>query len=373
MNKFLVWSGALLALVGVGGASFWLGARQSASPAVPTTKAATPAASSVATAVEVFQVKPVKLAQSITAVGSLRSDESVTVRPEVSGRIAEILFREGERVQQGTTLIRLDAAVQRAELAQAEANLSLSKSKLERAGDLQKQGFVSSQSREEAENNYRVAQAAYELSAARLTKLEIKAPFSGVMGLRLVSIGDYVKDGQDLVNLEGIDSLKVDFKVPEVYLRQVAVGQALQIGLDAFPNQFYQGRVLAINPLVDQNGRSMVIRAVVKNAGAKLRPGMFARVLLLLNESHNSLAIPEQSLIPVGDEQFLFRVVDGRAQRTKVLIGQRREGQVEVLQGLSTGDQVVTAGQLKLRDGATVKVVAAPEPVVGDTKKERES
>ena len=374
MRKVLPVAGFVVALFTVAGGAYWLGKNQpgdiggkAASTSAANTKGGAGGAAA-AIAVEIVKVRTTRLAQSITAVGSLRSDESVVIRPEIAGRVAEILFSEGSRVQRGAPLIRFDASVQRAELAQADANLSLSKSKLERALDLQRKGFISSQAKDEAENNYRVTQAAYDLSAARLTKLEIKAPFSGIVGLRSISVGDYVKDGQDIVNLEGVDPLKVDFKVPEIYLKQVRVGQALQIALEAFPNQNFDGRVFAINPLVDANGRSIVIRAVVKNGEARLRPGMFARVLLLLNENRDSLTVPEQALFPVGDDQYVYRVVDDRAQRVKINIGQRREGQVEVAAGLKADDMVVTAGQLKLRDGASVKVVDAPAPRPAETK-----
>ncbi len=371
---------AALALI-VGGA-FWLGKKQADSTNLKTPSAdvagnANPGsntrnggAATGAIAVEIMTVETTKLAQSITVVGSLRSDESVVIRPEISGRVAEILFAEGARVSKGAPLIRLDASIQRAELAQAEANLSLNKNKLDRALDLQKKGFISSQAKDEAENNYRVAQAAYDLAAAKLTKLEIKAPFSGIIGLRLISIGDYVKDGQDIVNLEGVDPLKVDLKVPEIFLKQVALKQALQITLDAFPGKTFDGQVFAINPLVDANGRSIVIRAVIRNAEARLRPGMFARVRLLFSENHDSLTVSEQALFPVGDDQYLYRVVDGHAQRLKVDIGQRRQGQVEITQGLKAGDIVVTAGQPKLKDGALVTVVEAPiSKALGDLRK----
>ncbi len=366
MNKNLVVAGVVAALLLIGGGGYWIGKKQSTS--IPS-NISTPGGSQTAAktssggpgapggiAIEAITVKSVRMAQGLTAVGSLRSDESVTVRPEVSGRISEFGFREGQRVDKGATLIRFDTSVQRAELDQAEANLGLSKSRLERSRDLFTKGFISAQARDEAESNFKVAQATYDLSQARLTKLEIKAPFSGIVGLRMVSIGDYVKDGQDIVNLEGIDPLKVDFRIPEIYLKQVAVGQSLQITLDAFSNQTFQGKVFAINPLVDTNGRSIVIRALVKNSDARLRPGMFARVRLLFSDERDSVAVPEQSLIPVGEEQYLFKVVDGRAQRYKVEIGQRRQGQVEILQGLAAGDMVVTAGQLKLRDGSAVKI-----------------
>lgn len=301
-------------------------------------------------------VRQVSLPQSITAVGSLRSDEAVVLRPEIAGRISEILFREGQRVQKGEVLVRFDSSVQRAELEQAKANLSLNQSKFERAVDLQKKGFISSQARDEAENNYRVSKASVDLFAARLAKLELRAPFTGLAGLRSVSVGDYVKDGQDLVNIETVDPLKVDFRVPEIFLKQVAVGQQLQIGLDAFPNQSFSGQVLAINPLVDASGRSIVIRAQVRNSGSALRPGMFARVRLIVGGVQDSLVIPEQSLVPVGDDMYVFKVADGKAQRTKVEIGQRKDAMVEITKGLAKTDVVITAGLQKIRDGANVKV-----------------
>jgi membrane fusion protein, multidrug efflux system len=364
MKKVLPWFVSAFALLAVGGGAYWAGRAQSPSAAPPNTspgsQAAKAPASPPATMVEATKVVMKDVAQGITAVGSLRSDESVIVRPEVSGRIAAILFTEGQRVSKGAVLVRFDASVQRAELQQAEANLSLSKSKLERALDLQKRGFVSSQARDEAESNSRIAQAAYDLASARLSKLEIRAPFSGTMGLRSVSVGDYVRDGQDIANLEAIDPLKVDFRVPELFLKQVANGQSLQVTLDAFPSQVFQGRVFAINPLLDANGRSIVIRAVVKNADSRLRPGMFARVRLLTSNVQEGMIIPEQAVVPSGDEFFVFRVVDGRASRAKIEIGQRQAGVVEVVRGLNKDDMIVTAGQLKIRDGAAVNVASAP-------------
>jgi membrane fusion protein, multidrug efflux system len=359
----------LLALVG--GGAFWMGKKQGETPATTTVSVANPPAKTDAqgsgTVVEAVPVKTSSLAQGITAVGSLRSDESVVIRPEVAGRIAEILFQEGKPVRKGATLVRFDASVQRAELQQAEANLNLNKNKLDRAIDLQKKGFISSQAKDEAENNFRVAEASYDLASAKLTKLEIKAPFSGTVGLRSVSVGDYIRDGQDIANLEALDPLKVDFRVPEIFLKQVASGQSLQVNLDAFPNQAFEGKVLAINPLLDANGRSIVIRAVVKNADARLRPGMFARVRLLTSNVQDAMTIPEQALLPQGEEFYVFRVADGRASRVKVEIGQRREGVVEILRGIAKDDVIVTAGQLKIRDGAAVKVAANPAPAVSPT------
>jgi membrane fusion protein (multidrug efflux system) len=362
--KNITVAGAVALLALVGAASYWAGTRNAAAPTTATVApGGAPKGGGGGTppgiAVEAQRPVAARLPQSITTVGSLRSDEAILVRPEVAGRIAEITFREGERVTLGKVLIRLDDSVQKADLERARANLTLSKSKYERARDLRSKGFISGQATDEAENTFKVAQADAELAAARLAKTEIRAPFTGTIGLRSVSVGDYVKEGQDIVNLEAIDPLKVDFRVPEVFLGQVRTAQVLQITMDALPDRTWPGKVFAINPLVDANGRSIVVRANVPNADGRLRPGMFARVRLLTSDLRDSLMIPEESLFPVGDDKYVYKVVDGRAQRQKIDIGQRREGMVEILGGLGAQDLVVTAGVVKLRDGAPVRIANA--------------
>ena len=365
MNKPIL---ALIAVLGVAvaaGAGYWMGQQRSGGPGVADKTAQAgmrggagadkgPGGPTGAVTVQVVTAATAPMPQTITAVGSLRSDESVTVRPEVAGRVVAIGFQEGHPVAKGTTLVKLDPAVNAAEVQQARANLTLAKAKYARAADLQTKGFISGQARDEAENNLKVAEAAVALSEARLAKTEIRAPFSGIIGLRSVSIGDYVKEGQDMVNLESVDPLKVDFRLPEVYLRQVRVGQTLEVSLDALKGRTYEGTVFAINPLVDTAGRAIVIRALVRNADAALRPGMFARVRLLTRDESDALVLPEQALVPQGESQYVFRVVDGKAVFTMVEVGQRREGRVEIVKGVSAGDTVVTAGQLKLRDGMQV-------------------
>jgi membrane fusion protein, multidrug efflux system len=354
------------AAAGMGGA-YWYGTKSvapagqvAAGPGQAAAKGAGPpgpGAGSVT--VEAVKVATTSLPQTITAVGSLRSDESVILRPEVAGRISSIAFQEGQRVAKGAQLIRLDTAVPQAEVQQARANMVLAKNKFDRAVDLAKSNYISGQARDEAENNLKVAEAALQLSEAKLAKMDLRAPFSGIIGLRSVSVGDYVKEGADLVNLESIDPLKVDFRVPEVYMRQVQVGQSLQVQLDALPGKTFEGKVFAVNPLIDAAGRAVVIRAMVRNPDTSLRPGMFARVRLITRNAQDALVLPEQALVPQGDQQFVFRIQDGKAVRTKVDVGQRRDAMVEILNGVAKDDVVVTAGQLKLRDGAPVTVAGA--------------
>jgi membrane fusion protein (multidrug efflux system) len=361
---------ALLGVAIAAGAGYWFGTQRTDTAAKRATVAgaAAPDRSALsAVTVEVVTAATASMPQMITAVGSLRSDESVTLRPEVAGRVVKIGFDEGRSVGKNAVLVKLDPAINEAEVQQAKANLTLAKSKYERAIDLQKQGFISGQARDEAENNLRVAEAAEALAAARLAKTEIRAPFSGIIGLRSVSIGDYVKEGQDMVNLESIDPLKVDFRVPEIYLKQVQVGQTLEVGLDALPGRTHQGKVTAINPLVDAAGRAIVIRALVKNQDTTLRPGMFARVKLITREAQDTLVLPEQALVPQGEDQYVYRVIDGKAVRTKVDVGLRRDSRVEILKGVAPGDTVVVAGQLKIRDGTQVTFATPAAKIAAPT------
>ncbi|HEY9320715.1 MAG TPA: efflux RND transporter periplasmic adaptor subunit [Achromobacter sp.] len=323
----------------------------------PAQSAARPVAAPAAPVrVEVATVKEIPFARGLSAVGSLRSNESVVLRPEVVGRIQAIEFKEGQPVTRGQVLIRLDDSVPRAELAQARANLTLAQSHYRRAVELQGKGFVSQQARDESASTLKVQEAAVALAQARLDKMTISAPFAGIVGLRSVSVGDYVNQGQDLAPLEAIDPLKVDFRVPEMYLSKVRVGQQLTLRLDALPGQERQGQVYAVSPLVDAGGRSILLRATVANNDAVLRPGMFARVQLLFNQD-KALVAPEAALSPSGETQYVYRVKDGKAERREVTIGERREGRVEILTGVAAGDQLVVAGIQRVTDGAAVNVV----------------
>ena len=373
MSKVLTNTLVVVGIVAAAGGGYWYGALRSPATgaAVNAGGNATPggaakqaggAAAKAATApvmVESSKVATAELPQIITTVGSLRSDESVTLRPEVAGRIVAIKFEEGQRVTKGATLIQLDAAVNAAEVQQARTNLGLAKSKYDRAVDLAGRNFISGQARDEAKSAYELAESAVALAEAKIAKTDIKAPFSGIIGLRVVSIGDYVKEGADLVNLEAIDPIKVDFRVPETFLRDVQAGQPLTVTLDALPGKTYDGKVIALNPLLDAAGRSLVVRAQVRNQDTALRPGMFARITLITRAKRDALVVAEEALVPQGTEQFLFRVVDGKAARVKVEIGQRRDGKVEIVTGIARDDVVVTAGQSRLRDGTPVTLAGA--------------
>lgn len=309
--------------------------------------------------VEAAKVEVGQLAERVIAVGSLRSNESVTIRPEIAGRVVSIAFKEGQPVEKGDLMFALDDSVYAAELAQAEAQLELAQRNFRRVTELFERDVATTRSRDEAQSGLSVGTATVELARARLAKTRIKAPFSGIAGLRKVSVGDYVTVGQDIVNLEDIDTIKADFQVAEKYLSAVQAGQKIRIGVDAYPGRSFEGEVYAIDPRIDVAGRSIVIRARVPNSERLLRPGLFARVTLILETKENAITVPEQAIVPRGEDQFVFTIADGKARQTKVTIGTRRDGRVEIVEGLDADATVVTAGQPKIRDGAAVSIVDA--------------
>lgn len=312
--------------------------------------------------VEAVPVMSAPMQRTIEAVGTLQSNESVVIRPEITGRVAEILFEEGQDVTKDTPLIRLDDSVYRAQLAEAEAAAALSRTNFNRADDLFKKKSGSERALDEARAKRDADAAAVALARAAMDKTVLKASFDGVLGLRHVSVGDYVTPGQDIVNLEDMSPLKVDFRVPEIFLTQIKAGQDIEIAVDALPGQTIEGRVYAIDPRVDEAGRSMLVRATVDNEDGVLRPGLFARVNLVIDGNLEALQVPEQALMPQGNKQFVYRVIDGKAEKTEIRTGMRRKGMVEVIEGLSAGETIIVAGQMKVQPGASVDTVAPAAP-----------
>ena len=350
---------AIAGLLGVGYIAYTANRPPATAPAAPGQPGSGSAAPAMA--VEVALVKTSDFVDDAAAVGTLKSRESVMLRPEVAGRVASVNFKDGAVVAGGTVLVTFDAAIQEAELQQARANLALAKSSFQRNEELVGKKFLSQQALDSSAATLKVQEAAVQLAEARVAKTKIRAPFKGMLGLRNVSVGDYVKDAQDLVNIEAIDTLLVDFKLPEAYLGRLEKGLSVEVTSDALPGERFAAVLDAIDPLVDEGGRAISSRARLDNAASKLRPGMFVRVRLLFGERTNVLMVPEQAIVP-GAQPAVYRVVEGKAALVKVKLGVRRAAQVEVLEGLAAGDVVVTAGQLKLREGAAVRAVGEGAP-----------
>ena len=310
--------------------------------------------------VKVAMVRESAVTDDVTAVGTLLAEESVVIRPEIAGRIVKIHFNEGGTTAAGVPLVSMDTSDLRAKLAANEADVTVNRQRFERAKNMEGQKFMSQQAVEEASSNLSRAIALKQETLAQLAKAEIRAPFKGHLGLRKVSNGAYLKAGDDIVMLEAIDTLKLDFRVPEVFLSKVAKDQDVNIRVDAFPKDTFSGKIFAIESTVDVQTRTAMLRARIPNAEGKLKPGMFSRVILVLEKRGTALVVPEEAIVPKGNVTLVVKIVDGKAEFVPVKIGRRRPGEVEIVEGLKVNDTVVTDGQIKLQPGASVTVMGAP-------------
>lgn len=307
--------------------------------------------------VAVARVRLAPAMEQLEAVGTLLANESVILRPEIAGRIRSLNLQEGQPVKQGEVLVVLDPSEYQAQMAQIQAQLELWQLKSSRHKALIDRKLLSKQEYDETQASLKEAQAGLDLARTRLEKTLLRSPFAGKLGLRRVSPGDYVEAGAALVNIESIDPIKVDLRAPERYAGRLRAGQTITVQVDAYPDKRFEGRIYAVDPKLDESSRSLVLRGRIPNPKGELRPGMFARATLNLGESAFALWMPEQALVSVGEEQFVYRVVDEKALFTRVETGSRRLGEVEIREGLKAGDMVVTDGQMRIQDGMAVRVI----------------
>ena len=326
----------------------------------PATSAAAAGGAPPALPVLVATAHPQALTDRLRAVGTLTANESVLIRSEIPGRVERIHFEEGQPVRAGEPLITLDGAEYRAQVAQTEATTTVNRLNFQRAAGLVKTNMLSRQEYDQAQARLAESTALLQRHQVMLAKTVLRAPFDGVAGLRRVSPGAYVQPGQDLVNLEDLDPLKVEFRVPERHATAMTVGRPLTLRVDAVPGREFTGEIYAIDPRLDAATRTFALRGRVPNADGLLRPGMFAQVEMTVGERPAALVIPEQAIVPRGDKLYVFRVVDGKVALTPVSPGLRSPGIVEITNGLAAGDTVVIEGQMKLRDGMPV-AARAPE------------
>ena len=384
---------AVLALVGISvaaGAAWWWQNKAPAGGAAPSSAtsptsggpAAAPAGAASGapgagpagaggrpTAVEVAKVESMTLVDETQAVGSLRSRQGVMLRPEIGGRVKQILFSDGQRVRKGQLMVQFEDQLQQAQVAQARAELSIAEANHKRNQELVAQNFISQRSLDESAAALEVSRAKLALAQATLQRLQVLAPFDGITGLKQINVGDYLKDGADMVNVEDIDAVLLDFRLPERFQAKIRAGQKAQLTVDALPGRPFSAIVQAVDPLIEANGRSVGVRGCIDNRQQQLRPGMFARVNAVFGSRDNALVIPEEAIIPQGGRPFVVKVVAGDSpdalisQRVPVKVGLRQPGKVEIVEGLSAGDTVVTAGHQRLqKDGTAVRVVDLAQP-----------
>jgi membrane fusion protein (multidrug efflux system) len=298
---------------------------------------------------------------ALRAVGSLDATNGISVAAEVGGIIKEIVFTSGEWVEQGTILIHLDDAVDRAPLDALRADRRLAEIKFNRSKDLLKKQVTS-------KSEYDEAQAIYEAALARVTEQEavinkkiIRAPFRGLLGISEVDIGQFLEPGDHIVSLQALDPIHVDYTLPERYLHQIAVGQEVQVSVEAMPGETFGGAVSAIDADINRATRTLKIRATLPNSEQRLRPGMFAEVLTLQAQGQQVLTVPRTAISynTYGDFVYLIEQQENgglRVKRRQVVSGEIRAGRVAIRQGLQAGDRVVRAGLVKLRDGMPISI-----------------
>jgi membrane fusion protein (multidrug efflux system) len=387
-SKFSFVAVAVLGMAMAGGGAWWLQTRpqgptpiagsggNSAPDAAGKAPGGAPNAARVA-GVEAAKVEALSLRDDAQAVGSLRARQSVMLRPELVGRITALNFKDGGPVRKGQILVQFDDLLQQAELQQMQAQLGIAQASFKRTQELVAEKFLAQQTLDTSAANLTVAQAQLALAQARLARMAVRAPFDGTAGIRLVNVGDYVKDGADLVTLEDTRQMLVDYRLPERFGGKLKPGQSVELTLDALPGRSFKAAVEAVDPLLDANGRAISVRAVLTNAAkdAPLRTGMFARVATLFSVNEAALVVPEEAIVPQGGKQFVIKVVapDAGASlppdvkfvslRQEVKLGLRRAGKVEIVDGVAFGDTVVVAGQQRLqKDGSPLRIVELGKP-----------
>ena len=292
---------------------------------------------------------------AIAATGQIEAMQSIDLQPEVAGRIVEILVREGQFVEKGAALFKVDDAELKAQVASAEADRQLAQQALERTKQLMAQNASSTADLQQAQGKAGAADASYDLLKTRLDRTVVRAPFSGVAGRRLVSLGTYVTAQTPLITLQTVNPQQAAFQVPERYADRLGRGQLVSFQVAALPGKNFSGEVVFVDPVVELPGRTILIKARVPNPEHRLQAGMFIEARLATDIRPNAVVVPEDALLPVQGSTYVWVIKDGKADRRQVSLGVRTAGWAEIQGGgVQAGDQVVVGGLERLFPGATV-------------------
>jgi membrane fusion protein (multidrug efflux system) len=310
-------------------------------------------------------VRSERISQKIEALGNARANESVDISSKTSNIVTAVRFRDNEKVSRGQVLVQLDDAQARADVAAADAALTESQAQFNRSRELLSTQALSKSQYDQLEATLKADRARLAAARARLEDTVIRAPFSGHVGLRRVSVGSLISPGTVITTLDDTSVIKLDFSVPENFLSSLRRGLAVRATAPAFPGRNFSGTVSGIDSRVDVNTRSVTVRALLSNEDGALKPGMFLNVSLA-NDERPALVIPEEALTPEAERQYVYVVDGNKAERREVQIGMRRPGFVEVVSGLNAGEQVVIEGTQKVRDGGEVRVAATRETLADE-------
>lgn len=313
------------------------------------------------TPVVVAEVIPGIFSDRIEALGTTAANESVVITADVMGRVVSINFSDGERVKKGNTLVVLDSDEEKASMLAAEVNLTTQKTQHKRLEELIRQKSAAQTTLDEQTNSMKRADADLEIARVHMQDRTVQAPFSGQLGIRRVSLGALINPGDEIVTLDDLSLIKLDFSVPETVLSSLEPGLDIQAASVAYPDQPFTGKVTTIDTRIDPVTRTVVVRAELPNTNGLLKPGMLLTVDLKSN-SRESLQIPEESLLPLNNKQFVYLVnEDSRVRQVEVKIGRRQPGVVEILDGLTAGDRVVTEGTTRVTPDSQVQIVRSSD------------
>lgn len=319
------------------------------------------------TPVVTVAVRSAVLTRALSAVGTAQANEAVSITSKTSNIVSRVRFTDGQPVQMGDILVELDSAQARADLAVAQAALTESTSQYQRSKELLNTQAVSKSQFDQLVATKQANEARLAAARARLEDTVIRAPFSGRVGLRKVSVGSLISPGALITTLDDTSIIKLDFSVPENVVASLRAGLTVKARSNAYPGRVFTGRVSSVDSRIDPTSRSVAVRALVPNSDGALRPGLFMTVELE-SDSRTALVIPEEALVPEKSSQYVFIVRDGVASKREVTIGARQPGSVEVLAGLAAGERVIVEGTIKARDGGPVRdsapaeVATAPPP-----------
>lgn len=308
----------------------------------------------------VATLKEEPFSQDIEAIGTARANEALDVTAKVSNRVTAIRFREGQQVKAGDVLVEFDSEQVRANLAEAQAALLDSRSQFNRSRELYTTKALSEAQLDQLQATLSVNEARVAGARSQLNDTIIRAPFSGRVGLRNVSVGSFVSPGTVITTLDDTSIIKLDFSVPELFLASLKEGLEISARTTAYASEVFKGKVGSIDSRLDPVSRAVIVRAKIENRDGRLKPGMLMTVMLMRSEVP-TLLMPEQALVPEGDRKFVFAVREDKAVKTEVKTGRRRPGEVEILDGVDAGDVIIIEGTQKVRDGAPVK--ALPQAV----------
>lgn len=305
--------------------------------------------------VQAEKVSESSLPLEAQAIGTLVA-RSVEITPEVPGHVRKILFRDGTFVTQSTPLVQLDDEVYKAKYESTKAQLAYSKNDYKRKSLLVKQGAITQQAVDQADADLKEKTANAQENAVMLSKMQLSAPFDGMVGKSKVNPGDYINTGQSVVTLTDTRHLRIEYNVPEKYFPALKSGQQVTLTSSTYPGKIFTGKVSFISPTISAENRSVSLYAEVPNDKNELAAGMFVNVKQSLGTQEKVVLIPARSLVPVLDGEQVFKIVDGKAYAVSVTTGKRANEKVQITQGLSPGDLVITDGQLKVKNGMPVQV-----------------